>query len=1037
MTRGNPLHRLVLAGLAAGLAVTTAQVARAESYYWHEGSANPPKASYVYRYTYNQPCQQLHQYQTSALSASADTVMHLTVGSSEVAWNNDGGPGLGSQITYFTTCTSGSQQVTIWVRAADNNSGGNPDDNFTYTFKHTRLTSPSATILTDTLVPLGGWLLGGAADVVDASPSDTMETVLTNNGAAATFLMRLRLDSATPVHYRLEAWNQSSGIGVGSKLGGSDSNDELWVIATPTEATREGPVRVVRNDLASGDSDADSLGNNLEAEVCTCRAVGTFYCAASGTYYTCNDTGTTTTKDTDQDGLRDNLELLGKESGGSPPQYLPWWGANPRRRDIFIEMDRTNVPDETQGDMTSESTVVAAAKPFADLAIVNPDGTSGVSTHFDIGVGFGGMACRDENGDGMIGVGEGGVDGITKFCGNMGGANVLTVTPTENCALDIFAMDTTRHGIFRWMVRQGPRNGSTPTPSVCSYLGNGTDGVALVAHELGHQLGIQHNGSNDRMNKTPTYQSLMNYAYDDAFWVDIDSGPGVDLRNRTQFSRGTLAAWPLNPRNLSETADYGGTEPLDFMTAAASGYDFDTHPSFPRRIDWNRDGAWDSSVRAHVVGFPNARDFGGSSMPQAVGQENISGLLTDAAPGAAYSPAAGYSYVVINRTTDHKLAYTRRSSSGGWSNWVQLFDSPTFRADSSPMVVTHDVAGGEKLFVIGVDTANVVQYARYNPHSVAVDQAWTPIPRPANVRFREVNATSYGSRLYVVGTDEDAAGGNDHGTVWLGWFEAGVWQGWTNTGILSAGVAQSPIVTPGIAVGADAKLYMYVRTATMEPREGANWMEMHVYNSATGAWTRTDQAPLGGSDDKCGGAQGRITMIFRPHRTAAGAALASGNGALWTWYSTDCDSTKRETHYRWTWNTFNASVQSFNLGKWHRADTGHGDCSYVWRNSNGAGVAIIDHPDGIGEFFAHTPDDNPAFPCPGGVWSVPYADGEATPPDPAVDYDDTTHIRTSLCATLHAYDGGACWCGEGVACGPPLPSEMELCYDDPRYFGVP
>ncbi|MCA9676034.1 MAG: hypothetical protein KC464_13430 [Myxococcales bacterium] len=1000
-------------------ALLPAASAAAENYYWHEGSASPPKASYVYRYAVRQPCGTLRTYKTTDLSPGADTVMHLTIGGEEVAWNDNFG-GLRSQITYYAACSRGSQSVSLWVRAASNASGGDPDLGYTFRFwDGTRDLG---------VHNLGGYLLtaGGA---LNTQPSDTMETVLTNNGAAATLLIRMVWDTATPQHYRIDGYNQTGGVGIASKLGGSNATNELWIVATPTEATREGPVRVVRNDVASSDADGDGLGNALESEACTCPSTGTYWCGV-GVPYVCTSTGNSTPTDTDHDGLSDAIELLGKESSGQPTQYLPWWGANPRRRDVFVEMDRAVVAGTAAGVWTSEATAVGAATPFADLSVTNPDGSHGISTHFDIGVGAGGYGCRDENGDGLDNDGD--VDGITSFCGNMGGASTLTYAPTVHCEQDLANMDSVRLGMFRWMVRWAPWNGSTPAP-LCSYIGNSSDAIRLVAHELGHQLGLGHNGDSNKMNRNPIYQSLMNYTYTSSFYVDNDPGPGQSLVNRPQFSSGSLAAWPLDPSAVSETVDYGAGAPLDFMTTSISGYDYDVDPNNPQHVDWNRDGRFDGSVRAHVIGEPNRRDFGGASLPQQVDSANLPPVSTGASVGATYAPTSGTTYVVATDLLSGRLVESRRRL-GAWSSWAELPESPTFWTQSSPAAATYDLDGTAELTVFAAGTDGTVYFAGFDDGGGLVSP-WQVLPAPAGVSFREVNVTVADGRLYVIGADQGTTGPGK-GQVWLGWFDGAQWSGFALAEIggvpvvsMSSTDSQGDVVTPGLAQGPEGAIYVHARSPSAT--YGADGLRLYRFDPTDGHWEKAPAAPRG--TNSCSGPTGRVTMVYRAHRAGDGSPLPSGTGAFWTWYSTTCNDggdIKNETFYRWTWGELSAEVQAFDLGKWHRTSLGNGSCSHVWRNSVGRGVGLVDHPDGLTALVAHTPSGS----CSGGVWWVPHADGEVTPPEPVKDFDDGAFISTNLCSRLHAYDGGCTKCaGTGVQCAAPPPFEPTACYDDEEY----
>jgi hypothetical protein len=199
--------------------------------------------------------------------------------------------------------------ATVYVRAKSNASGGSGGKTFEFVADG---------------VSKGGHRLGGftpatTSNEINLLSNESMQTVLVNDGAAATFLLRLEWSGT---HYKLMAVDQSSGVGLASRLNGSGAAiRQRWVIATPTEATREGAVRLVRNDVANGDVDADGLGNNLEVEACTCSTTAAVSCGSFSV--TCS--GVANRQDTDSDGLADGWELIGFDDT-SAPQLFPLWG---------------------------------------------------------------------------------------------------------------------------------------------------------------------------------------------------------------------------------------------------------------------------------------------------------------------------------------------------------------------------------------------------------------------------------------------------------------------------------------------------------------------------------------------------------------------------------------------------------------------------------------------------------------------------------------------------------------------------------------
>jgi hypothetical protein len=182
----------------------------------------------------------------------------------------------------------------------------------------------------------------------------------------------------------------------------------------PTPLTyRDGLVDLRMNDFrmndVSTDLDGDGVGNALEGALDTCASV--WACAYN--YFPW---------DTDRDGLSDLEEIFGLVSPDDPAEdvALPRWGAKPRRKDVFVEVDHLAEPDEAwapplcpAGDDpfqclrdhpgldifgaynhdgaldTLEGWVDAIRTPFLDgsaAALKNPDGSQGLAVHLDLGV---------------------------------------------------------------------------------------------------------------------------------------------------------------------------------------------------------------------------------------------------------------------------------------------------------------------------------------------------------------------------------------------------------------------------------------------------------------------------------------------------------------------------------------------------------------------------------------------------------------------------------------------------------------------------
>jgi hypothetical protein len=508
---------------------------------------------------------------TQNLSPGADPVLHMLKAPSvfgaavERARDDDSGGGLNARLR-FRTVFPGT--FILLLRAAGATTQGTAD------------------LFCDDRPVAVGLPVGGAFKRLQSvRPNETLVTVPLPKAPTAHVLYVFG-DDGRLLERHPSGRNESVSRVLGVRPIENVMVADLWPDIT-------GPIRLVRNDnrLAGHDPDGDGLGTELEKDAGTCSTrieiAGDFECSRAADL-----------RDTDGDGLRDDLELLGLFTPDEPFQLLPRWGADPRHKDLFIEVDSMARSHTDPPHILSPANAKMLAASYADPEtspllrllhaqfLVNPDRQPGIRLHLDTGVRPADTAPPEEHalfGD------WGGHTVVPPVCdddGNCHGADGPTVWRSH--------MHPNRFGIFHYALGDAANGGQAPVHSIALNMPVASPGTA--AHELGHTLGLNHFGPHRDgavdANCKPNYPSVMNYGYendkDAALFNTFADGQGRPTLNNVALRERGAVPSPgsvQGGRYLNDLAEVFG-----FNVDAATG-----------DVDWNRDGVIsDAAVRAYA-----------------------------------------------------------------------------------------------------------------------------------------------------------------------------------------------------------------------------------------------------------------------------------------------------------------------------------------------------------------------------------------------------------------------------------------------------
>lgn len=296
-----------------------------------------------------------------------------------------------------------------------------------------------------------------------------------------------------------------------------------------------------------------------------------------------------TLNDSDGDGLFDTWESLGIDSNGDGTidVDLPAMGADPNKKDIFVEIDwmeesGTNAHSHKPSSVAIKKIVDA----FANSAV---DNGKGINLHVDVGVDSVDYVTGKVWGDLSKGtsiphqlIGEKsspiknklGEDWNNISKSNFGHDNRVfhyTIFAHQIMASDLQSSCHSGMGIPQYII--------VSLGCFTKGIGSENEQAGTFMHELGHSLGLGHGGG-DNVNHKPNYLSVMNYSFQMSGLIIERDGKRGD--GNFDYSRFDLP--DLNETSLSELNGLNGNSQIDkYGTKYHIGFPY---WCFPNGLDW-------------------------------------------------------------------------------------------------------------------------------------------------------------------------------------------------------------------------------------------------------------------------------------------------------------------------------------------------------------------------------------------------------------------------------------------------------------------
>jgi hypothetical protein len=519
-----------------------------------EGTASP-----ITNFTISLSAGSAHTFRTANCTSGADPMLHALDFPSDVDLGSDKDSGDGNNASFTIPAASQVRTALVIGHTQSNTNSGECD------------------ILLDNVKVRRSSFGGFVARLEGLRKSEALEALRLPGGLRAPQLMLLLRNDGVHVQRRV-----AGGGTEGSARTRLDVAYGTRTVVAGSVLSGTGPIRLVRNDLIGGhDDDGDGLGFELERAIGTCPT----HWETTVQGFSCG--GVVDLRDTDADGISDGWELLGRRDVGTH-QPLAAWGADPRQKDLFFELDfAQRSPGEADVRWNAASVAEFAslfqgttpASPSSERvdaineALDNPNGALGFRVHIDTGVNPPNLT--------------------DSTFGDWGGHSVVSPVKNENGAWVGQAaanawphwMDPARRRIFRYLLGDTAGDGGQ-----CGHFQFFCN-VPLVnartaAHEVGHSFGIGHAGpawvDHTDPNCKPNYPSLMSYMFQRVAGTGFHDGLFRDPLDNGSLNEGLPITEPAYVADLTNRYQYNMT---------ANGF-----------VDWNRNGVIDAG---RVVAYSN------------------------------------------------------------------------------------------------------------------------------------------------------------------------------------------------------------------------------------------------------------------------------------------------------------------------------------------------------------------------------------------------------------------------------------------------